>query len=162
MNWNAYGRKSWPYWDTIAALAWKDWGKPRSILIRIAPSFWTSALDGNKWSASSPGRFTLRERATDTHCVSGWVAPRRGLYAVEKRKLSCPCQESNPVSTPTELSQELYLHATYAFMAWCLSNETQGHLLLVPQSNKSQKSEAVQLELTRSVIVAVDPPVLRL
>jgi hypothetical protein len=27
----------------------------------IASSFWTPALDGSEWSASSPGRFTPRE-----------------------------------------------------------------------------------------------------
>jgi hypothetical protein len=38
----------------------------------------TSALDGGEWSASRPGRFTLRERAPDTHWIGGWVGPRSG------------------------------------------------------------------------------------
>jgi hypothetical protein len=35
----------------------------------------TSALDGGEWLASSPGRFTLRERAPGTHWIGGWVGP---------------------------------------------------------------------------------------
>jgi hypothetical protein len=31
-----------------------------------------------------------------THWIQGWVGPRVGLEAVEKRKISCPCQEQNP------------------------------------------------------------------
>jgi hypothetical protein len=33
------------------------------------------ALDGGKWSASRPGRFTPGERDLDTHCIGGWVGP---------------------------------------------------------------------------------------
>jgi hypothetical protein len=36
----------------------------------------TSALDGGEWSASRPGRFTPRERASGTHWIGGWVGPR--------------------------------------------------------------------------------------
>jgi len=36
-------------------------------------------LDRGEWSASRPGRFTLRERAPDTHWTGGWVGPRAGL-----------------------------------------------------------------------------------
>jgi hypothetical protein len=38
-------------------------------------AFLTSALDGGEWSASSPDRFTLRERAPGTHWIGGWVGP---------------------------------------------------------------------------------------
>jgi hypothetical protein len=31
----------------------------------------TSALDGDEWSASRPGRFTPKERAPDTHWIGG-------------------------------------------------------------------------------------------
>jgi hypothetical protein len=33
--------------------------------------FLTSALDGGEWSASRPGRFSLRERNPDTHWSLG-------------------------------------------------------------------------------------------
>jgi len=34
------------------------------------------------WSASRPGRFTARERESDTHWIGGWVGPRTGLDTV--------------------------------------------------------------------------------
>jgi len=49
----------------------------------------TSSLDGGEWSASRPGRFTLRERDR------GWVGPRAGLDAVV-RKIPSPYWELNP------------------------------------------------------------------
>jgi hypothetical protein len=51
-------------------------------------AFLTSALDGDEWSASSPGRFTPRERASGTHWIGGWVGPRAGLDAVVRRKIA--------------------------------------------------------------------------
>jgi hypothetical protein len=53
----------------------------------IAPPFLTSALGRGEWSASRPGRFTLGEIALGTHWIGGWVGPRAGLDAVEKRKI---------------------------------------------------------------------------
>jgi hypothetical protein len=55
----------------------------------------TSTLDGGKWSASRPGRFTPRERDPGTH----WVGPRASLDAVVKRKIPSPCQDLNPDSS---------------------------------------------------------------
>jgi hypothetical protein len=40
-------------------------------------AFLTLVLDGGEWSASRPGRFTRRERASDTHWIGGWGGPRR-------------------------------------------------------------------------------------
>jgi hypothetical protein len=56
----------------------------------IATHSLTSALDGNEWSASRPGRFTSRERAPGTHWIEGWVD------AVVKRKIRSHRRDSNP------------------------------------------------------------------
>jgi hypothetical protein len=56
----------------------------------------TSALDGDEWSASRPGRFIARESAPGTHWIGGWVGPRAVLEAVVKRKIPSPRRESNP------------------------------------------------------------------
>jgi hypothetical protein len=42
-----------------------------------------------------PCCFTSRERVPNTHWIGGWVGPRASLD-VEKRKISCPYQASNP------------------------------------------------------------------
>jgi hypothetical protein len=55
----------------------------------------TSVLDGGEWSASCPGRFTARERATGIHWIGGWGGPRAVLDAV-KRKIPSLRRESNP------------------------------------------------------------------
>jgi hypothetical protein len=50
-----------------------------------------------KMSATRRGRFTPGKRApSDSHWIGSWVGPRGGLNAVEKLKIFCPCQESNP------------------------------------------------------------------
>jgi hypothetical protein len=41
----------------------------------------TSALDGVEWSASRPGRFTPRERATGTHWIGGCHETGTELYS---------------------------------------------------------------------------------
>jgi hypothetical protein len=51
----------------------------------IAPLFITSALGGDEWSASRSVPFTTGKKPL----VST-------VYVKEKRKISCPCQESNP------------------------------------------------------------------
>jgi hypothetical protein len=59
--------------------------------------FLTSALDGGMWSASRPGRFITGERFhSAAHRLGGWVGPRAGLDWVAKRKIPCPCRESDP------------------------------------------------------------------
>jgi hypothetical protein len=52
-------------------------------------------IDAGEWSVSCPGRFTPGDKAPCTHWIGGWMSPRVGLDAVEQRKMSCPCQESN-------------------------------------------------------------------
>jgi hypothetical protein len=56
----------------------------------------TSALDGDEWSASRPGRFTPKERAPGTHWIGGWVGPGAVIDAVVKRKIPCSRRKSNP------------------------------------------------------------------
>jgi hypothetical protein len=46
----------------------------------------TSSLDGGEWSASWPGHFSSKERATFIHWIWGWVEHRVGLDIFEKRK----------------------------------------------------------------------------
>jgi len=60
-------------------------------------TFITAVLREGEWSASCPGRFTRGERDPDTQWIGGWGGPRVGLDAVAKKKILCPCQESNPV-----------------------------------------------------------------
>jgi hypothetical protein len=59
-------------------------------------SFLTSALEGCEWSVTRPGRFIPRERTPGTPWIGGYVGPRAGLDAVEKRKIHSPHRESNP------------------------------------------------------------------
>jgi hypothetical protein len=55
----------------------------------MAPSFFTSALDGGEWSASLSRRFT-----PGIHWIGGWVGPRVILDAVERKIFHC--LEYNP------------------------------------------------------------------
>jgi hypothetical protein len=62
-----------------------------------APPFLTSALDGGDWLAWRSSRFIPGERARGTHWIGGWVDPRAGLEATEKRKmLSLPGIDPRP------------------------------------------------------------------
>jgi hypothetical protein len=60
----------------------------------------TSALDGDEWSASRPGRFTPMEKPPCTHWVGGCVGSSAVLDTVVKRKIPCSRRESN-LRTPT-------------------------------------------------------------
>jgi hypothetical protein len=55
-------------------------------------AFLTSALKGDEWSASRPGRLTTGVRAPGNHWTGGWVDTRASLDAVAKRK--------NPIIAP--------------------------------------------------------------
>jgi hypothetical protein len=66
-------------------------------------TFLITALDGSEWLASWRGYLTARERALSMHCIGDLMGPRGGLDAVEKRKISCPCLESNPDSSVNSL-----------------------------------------------------------
>jgi hypothetical protein len=63
----------------------------------------TSALNGGDWSALRPGPFIPRERAPGTRCIGGYVGPRAGLDAVEKRKspIIGPVENRTSVAQPS-------------------------------------------------------------
>jgi hypothetical protein len=70
--------------------------------------FLTSVLVWSDWSASCFGRFTPGERASCTHWIGGWVGPRAGLRAAEKKRfLIMPGLELRPLGRPA-LSQSPY------------------------------------------------------
>jgi len=51
------------------------------VLWSSVHTFLTSALDGDEWLASRPGRFT-----PGTHWIGGWLGRKAGLDAVAKKK----------------------------------------------------------------------------
>jgi hypothetical protein len=71
----------------------------------MPPPFSNSTLDGSEWSASRLCRFTPGVKASGVYWLGGWVGPRSGLDAVEKRKI-LHRQESNPF--PPALNPSLY------------------------------------------------------
>jgi hypothetical protein len=74
----------------------------------------TSALDGGKWSASRPSRFTSRERAPGIHWIGSWVGPRAGLDALVERNIPSPCRGSNPRwSSPYPSAIPLSYHGSW-------------------------------------------------
>jgi hypothetical protein len=60
-------------------------------------TFRTSALDGDEWSASRPGRALSlgKDPSPGTHCIGGWVSPRAGLDTEVRGKIPCLCPGSN-------------------------------------------------------------------
>jgi len=61
----------------------------------ISPRILNPALDGGMWSASLPSRYTH-----GTHWIGGWVGPRAGLDATEKRKIPAPADNGTPAVQP--------------------------------------------------------------
>jgi hypothetical protein len=57
-----------------------------------------SALEEGEWSASGPSDFPLGKEAPDTHQTN----PRTSLDPIDKRKIFCPYQESNPDSSVSQ------------------------------------------------------------
>jgi hypothetical protein len=54
---------------------------------------------GTRWRrivSVTPRPLYPGERNPGTHWIGGWVGSKVGLDAVEKRKISYPCRESNP------------------------------------------------------------------
>jgi len=66
----------------------------------------TSPPDGGEWSASCPAHFILRERASGTHLLGGWVGLRASLNLVVKRKAPAPAGNQTAVNQST--AQSLY------------------------------------------------------
>jgi hypothetical protein len=58
-------------------------------------------------------RFTLGERTPGIHWTGGLVGPRADLDAGARRKILCPCRESNP-NRPAR-SQTLYCLSCHGF-----------------------------------------------
>jgi hypothetical protein len=62
----------------------------------IAPPLLTSVLDGGWVVSLTPLPLYLWGNSPRIHCIGGSESPRAGLDAVERRKMSCPYQESIP------------------------------------------------------------------
>jgi len=54
--------------------------------VGIAARILDFCISWTEWSASSPGRFTPRERVPGPPWIGGWVGPSADLDAVVKRK----------------------------------------------------------------------------
>jgi hypothetical protein len=54
------------------------------------------------WSASRSGSLSPGKSAPSTNCIKGWVGLRASRKAVEKRKISCPWQESSHDSSAVQ------------------------------------------------------------
>ena len=52
-------------------------------------------VNRGEWSTSRPGRFTRAENP-GTRWIGGWVGPARVSTFLKKRKISSPCQDTNP------------------------------------------------------------------
>jgi hypothetical protein len=76
--------------------------------VYIAPTLLISTVNEGEWSVSCPGHFTSEKRAPGTHWIGGWVDPRDGLEAIEKRKTSCLWWESNPILRPSSPQPSAY------------------------------------------------------
>jgi hypothetical protein len=64
----------------------------------IVHSFFTTALDEGKWSASNPGpRFTAGERTPGPHLIGGWVSLRAGLDKDARGKFLSSAWDRTPV-----------------------------------------------------------------
>jgi hypothetical protein len=67
-----------------------------------------SLLVGSEWSASGSGRFSPWDRTPGTHCIGGWVGPRKCPDNVERRKILPHPGTRTPTPGRQARSQSLY------------------------------------------------------
>jgi hypothetical protein len=65
----------------------------------IAPPLSIPALSGGEWPGSCPRRFTPGEITPSSCWLGCWVGFTTSLDRVNKRKICCPCRESNSNSS---------------------------------------------------------------
>jgi hypothetical protein len=80
----------------------------------------TSALDGDEWSASRPGRLTPRKRAPGIHWIGGWVGPRAVLGTMVKRKFPSPRGKLNPRTPIVQPVAQHYIDWAIMALSWDL------------------------------------------
>jgi hypothetical protein len=100
-------------WVRISALGAQEWKRCATLWTwkrrkfsflntgtgGIATPFLTSTLNGREWSASRSCYFTSGGTVRGNHLIGGCMGPKVGLFVMEKRKISCPCRESNSESS---------------------------------------------------------------
>jgi hypothetical protein len=96
-----------------------------------------------KWSASHSSHLTPRKRASETHCIEGWVGPRARLGMVVKRKIPGPCRELNPghpaCSLVTILTELFQLLKTYKKLIKMSFNIASRSVMAMPDVHSSRR-----------------------
>jgi hypothetical protein len=78
----------------------EDWKRPLVYYFPcVCVTSFSSMLIVRSRLTEWPSCITLGEETPITHWIGGWVGPRASLDILEKRKISCPCWDSNPRST---------------------------------------------------------------
>jgi hypothetical protein len=91
--------------------------------------FWTSALVGGELSASSSAALPPEKRVLCNSWIGDWVSSRAGLDAVEQRKISCLCCDSNsfrPARNPS-LYRLSYRSSSIGSGMECISSVPEAH-----------------------------------
>jgi hypothetical protein len=87
--------------DKISTTPWRQRESGRR-----APSILTFCTVLRAWTTARCGWFIAGERPLGTYCTGGWLGPRFGLRALQKREICRLCWRSNPDSL---VVQSLYL-----------------------------------------------------
>jgi hypothetical protein len=77
-------------------------------MYRYIHVFLTWALVGGEWSASRPGRFTPRERASGTYWIGGLSAPQNRTERCGEEKILASAGTRTPTPRRPARSQSLY------------------------------------------------------
>jgi len=64
-----------------------------------APAILSLVPDRSDWSTLCPSHFTTGQRHHSTHWTGVWAGTKTSLDDLEKRQISCSCQELNPGSS---------------------------------------------------------------